>query len=695
MNQYVISQGHCSSLGATIEKGGVNFAVNCPAAAVIELLLFKDVDDTDPTVIQLSSPIYRSVYYWHVFVKGIGAGQVYAWRVREAVGTYKQSKENVEIGKVLVDPYGKRMLFPKNYKRFQGNDEAENLSCAARSVVVDTTEYDWGIECAPKHDLTKTVIYEMHVKGFTAHESSGVDEDIRGTYRGLIEKIPHLVELGVTAVELLPVYQFDKYDALPGKFNYWGYCPMSFFAVHEAYSSDKSIMGPLDEFRDMVKALHRNGIEVILDVVYNHTSEGDANGPCYSFKGFDKRAYYIMNDRGDYYNYSGCGNTLNANNPVVRKLILDSLIFWHEEMHVDGFRFDLASILARDSNGAPLPNAPALLDIDHNVRLADAKIIAEPWDAGGLYQLGNIAGSKWREWNGQFRDDVRSFMRGDAQSIKKFVLRLIGSPDIYNEREIDPQKSINFITCHDGFTLNDLVSYSYKHNIDNGEHGRDGNNANYSANYGVEGDTDDANLLDLRLRQCKNMIALTVLSMGTPMILMGDEILRTQKGNNNAYCQDNELSWMNWNLDERQEEMLQFTKQMIRRRTIRTRIGSNRRLRNYTMLHGALRNTKIQWHGIKPFQADWSDNSHSVGIMIYWGQYSIYAYIFVNAYWEDLTVELPPLPHNAKRQWSMLVDTASKYPEDVVNIFNMPRHCAGDLLKVKARSLVIMVAPAI
>lgn len=694
MNQYVVSQGHCSKLGATIEKGGVNFAVYCPAASVIELLLFKDVDDAQPTVIQLSSPIFRSVYYWHVFVKGVGAGQVYAWRVREAVSTYQVAKDHVEIGKVLVDPYGKRMVFPKDYQRFQGTDDAQNVACAARSVVVDTSTYEWGIECSPKHDLTKTVIYEMHVKGFTAHESSGVAEDIRGTYRGLIEKIPYLVELGITAVELLPVYQFDKYDALPGKFNYWGYCPMSFFAVHEAYSSDKSIMGPLDEFRDMVKALHRNGIEVILDVVYNHTSEGDANGPTYCFKGFDKRDYYIMNDQGDYYNYSGCGNTLNANNPVVRKLILDSLIFWHEEMHVDGFRFDLASILARDSNGTPLLNAPALLDIDHNVQLADAKIIAEPWDAGGLYQLGNIAGSKWREWNGQFRDDIRSFMRGDPQSIKKFVLRLIGSPDIYNEHEIDPQKSINFITCHDGFTLNDLVSYSYKHNLDNGENGRDGNDANYSANYGVEGDTDDDKLLDLRLRQCKNMIALTVLSMGTPMILMGDEILRTQQGNNNAYCQDNELSWMNWNLDERQQDMLQFTKQMIHRRTFRTRISANHRRSKYTMLHGALRNTKIQWHGIKPFQADWSDNSHTIGVMIYWGQYSIYAYIFVNAYWEDLTVELPPLPHNAKRQWSMLVDTADKNPGDVVNVFNMPRHCAGDKLKVRARSLVIMVAPA-
>lgn len=694
-SSYVISQGHCHKLGATIEEDGVNFAVFCPAASVIELLLFKDVDDDNPDVISLSSPIYRSVYYWHVFVKGLGAGQVYAWRVREAVRSYKYNKSNVELGKVLLDPYGKRVLFPKAYKRFQTDNEQENVRTAARSVVIDFSQYDWGIECAPRHALNKTVIYEMHVKGFTAHPSSKVAEDIRGTYRGLIEKIPYLVDLGVTAVELLPVYQYDKFDALPGKENYWGYCPMSFFAPHESYSSDQSIMGPINEFRDMVKALHRNGIEVILDVVYNHTSEGDHNGPCYCFKGLDKNSYYIINDQGQYYNYSGCGNTLNANNPVVRNMILDSLIFWKEVMHVDGFRFDLASILARDSTGMPIPNAPALLDIDHDFRLADAKIIAEPWDAGGLYQLGNIAGSKWREWNGQFRDDVRSFMRGDVNVIKRFVLRLIGSPDIYNEREIDPQKSINFITCHDGFTLNDLVTYSYKHNMDNGENGRDGNDNNYSANYGYEGECDDKALNDLRLRQCKNMLALTVLSMGTPMILMGDEVLRTQNGNNNAYCQDNELSYMNWDFNERQTEMLNFTRQMIKRRTIRMRSSTRKRINNYSMLDRVLRNTKIQWHGTKPFQPDWSDESHSIGVMVYWGQYSIYAYIFVNAYWRDLEVELPPLPRNSKREWHLLVDTSDKYPKDISNIYAMKRYSTGYTYKVQSRSLIVFISPAV
>lgn len=691
---YVVSQGHCRSLGATIENGGVNFAVYCPAASVIELLLFKDVEDENPKVITLSSQIFRSTYYWHVFVNGVGAGQVYAWRVREAIRNYKYASSHVEIGKVLIDPYSKRVVFPKAYQRFQTSNEEENLRTAARSVVIDTSTYNWGMDTAPRHSLNKTVIYEMHVKGFTADPSSKVAPELRGTYRGLIEKIPYLVDLGINCVELLPVYQYDKYDALPGKFNYWGYSPMCFFAPHEAYASDRSIMGPLDEFRDMVKALHRNGIEVILDVVYNHTSEGDANGPCYCYKGFDKRNYYIMNDQGQYSNYSGCGNTLNANNPIVRAMILDSLIFWKEEMHVDGFRFDLASILARDDNGMPIPNAPALLDIDNNVRLADAKIIAEPWDAGGLYQLGNIAGSKWREWNGQFRDDVRSFMRGDTHVIKKFVVRLIGSPDIYNEREIDPQKSINFITCHDGFTLHDLVTYAYKHNDDNGEQGRDGNNNNYSANYGIEGETDDEALNELRLRQCKNMIALTILSMGTPMILMGDEILRTQKGNNNAYCQDNEISYMHWDLTPAQEEMLNFTRQIIKRRTMRYRASTVTHRGSFPMLDRVLRSTKLQWHGVLPFQPDWSDYSHSIGVMAYWGVYSIYAYIFVNAYWQDLEIELPPIPRNSKRQWYALVDTADSYPREVANFFAMPRHDAGEKITVKNRSVVIFISPA-
>ncbi len=693
LQKYVISAGHCRTLGSSIENDGVNFAVWCPAASAIELLLFKSLEDDNPDVITLESQIFKSVYYWHVHVKGIGAGQIYAFRVKEAIRAYKSAQTHVEVGKVLLDPYARRVLFPKDYQRFQRADEKTNLRCCAKSVVIDMHDYDWGLDPAPRHPLNKTVIYEMHVKGFTAHPSSQVAEDLRGTYKGLIEKIPYLVELGVTAVELLPVFQFDEQDALPGKKNYWGYSPMAFFAPHESYSSDKSIMGPINEFRDLVKALHKNGLEVILDVVYNHTSEGDQNGPTYCFKGYDKQNYYIIDKNGNYGNYSGCGNTFNGTKSVVRNLILDSLIFWVEEMHVDGFRFDLASILARDDTGMPIANSPTLLDIDTNFRLADTKIIAEPWDAGGLYQLGYIAGSKWREWNGQFRDDVRSFMRGDTGTIKRFVERILGSPDIYNEREVDPQKSINFITCHDGFTLWDLVCYAYKHNDANGENNRDGSDSNWSANYGIEGETDDESLNKLRLRQAKNMLALTVLSMGTPMILMGDEILRTQKGNNNAYCQDNELSWMNWELNDRQKEMLSFTKAIIKRRTFRSRTDNrNQRTR---MLDSVLRSTKLQWHGVLPFQPDWSDNSHSIGVMVYWGTYSIYAYIFVNAFWQDLDIELPPPPKGIRKCWYPLVDTSKEPPHDaIVSSFNYKRYMAGDKVKVQARSIIMMVSSA-
>ncbi len=685
---HVISTGHCRQLGATVEKDGVNFAVWCPKAIVIELLLFKTVDDDDPEVISLKSGIFKSIYYWHVKVRHIGNGQIYAWRIRRA-SKDQNGFSGVTLNRVLLDPYSRRVLFPDNYQRFQGDDDKMNLRCAAKSVVIDMDNYNWGLDIHPCHPLTRTIIYEMHVRGFTAHPSSGLDDSVRGTYRGLIEKIPYLKKLGITAVELLPVYQFDTQDALPGHANYWGYSPMSFFAVHEHYSSDRSILGPINEFRDMVRALHKNGIEVILDVVYNHTSEGDQNGPCYCYKGFDAPGYYILNEDGTYANYSGCGNTFNGTKPVARNMILDSLVFGKEQMHVDGCRFDLASILARDTHGVPLSDSPTLLDIDANPHLADTKLIAEPWDAGGLYQLGSVAGSKWREWNGRFRDDVRAFMRGDNGVIKQFILRLLGSPDIYDEHEVDPQKSINFITCHDGFTMWDMVTYAEKHNEDNGEHGRDGNNCNYSANYGYEGEIDDPRLNSLRLRQVKNFMVLSLLSMGTPMLMMGDEVLRTQRGNNNAYCQDNEISWLNWNFTPMQQEMLDFTC-----RIIKTKLSGRLRTktRDTEVLNKALRNQKLQWHGVAPFRPDWSDQSHSVGMLVYLGEYGLYAYIFVNAYWDDLTIELPPQPVSVHRSWYKFVDTSKHDLDETVNFTNLTQYHPGEHIQVTSRSVVVFTS---
>ena len=403
-----------------------------------------------------------------------------------------------------------------------------------------------------RRPFAKTVIYEMHVGGFTRNPNSMIDSSKRGTYAGLIEKIPYLVDLGITAVELLPVFQFDEQDCPKGLVNYWGYCPVSFFAPHHGYSSSKEPLHILDEFRDMVKALHKAGIEVILDVVFNHTAEGNHEGPSFCFRGIDNSIYYILEDDKTYYsNYSGTGNTLNANQPIVRRMIIDSLHFWVTEMHVDGFRFDLASILSRDEKGRPIENPPVLWDIESDPVFAGVKLIAEAWDAAGLYQVGSFIGDSWKEWNGRFRDDVRSFMKGDEGTVSKLVTRLVGSPDMYSHKEREPEQSINFVTCHDGFTLNDLVSYNSKHNEANKEENRDGNNDNLSWNCGIEGPTDDAAVEALRNRQVKNFLTLTLLSIGAPMILMGDEVRRTQYGNNNAYCQDNELSWFDWSLIEK------------------------------------------------------------------------------------------------------------------------------------------------
>jgi isoamylase len=446
----------------------------------------------------------------------------------------------------------------------------------------------------------------MHVRGFTRHISSGLAEQTRGTYAGLIEKIPYLQQLGITAVELLPVFQFDAQDCPPGQTNYWGYAPISFFAPHAAYSSRRDALGPIKEFRDLVKALHRAGIEIILDVVFNHTAEGGERGPTLSFRGIDNLTYYMLEDGGSRYaNYSGCGNTLNCNHPIVSRLIVDSLRYWVEEMHVDGFRFDLASILSRDASGQPLPNPPVLWAIESDPALAGTKLLAEAWDAAGLYQVGNFVGDAWKEWNGRFRDDVRDFFRGQPGAVRRIADRMVGSPEIYGHKEREVEQSVNFVTCHDGFTLNDLVSYNEKHNEANGEGNRDGANDNRSWNCGVEGPTDDPVIEKLRNRQVKNYLTTTLLSLGVPMILMGDEVRHSQRGNNNAYCQDNEVSWFDWTLLEKHADLHRFTSLLCARRGLRS--VEYERLR--ISVNAMLRDAKKVWHGIKLNQPDWSDTS--------------------------------------------------------------------------------------
>ncbi len=506
-------------------------------------------------------------------------------------------------------------------------------------------------------------MYEMHVRGFTQHPSSGMSERTKGTYAGLVEKIPYLQQLGVTAVELLPVFQFDPQAVPPGhrRVNYWGYQPMSFFAPHQAYSSRQDATGPVDEFRYMVKALHRAGIEVILDVVFNHTAEGDERGPTQCFRGLDNSTYYtLQGDQARYADFTGCGNTLNANHPIVRRMIVDSLRYWVEQMHVDGFRFDLASILSRDSSGHPMPHPPVLWDIESDPLLAGTKLIAEAWDAAGLYQVGSFIGDTWQEWNGRFRDDVRSFFRGDEGMVPRLADRMLGSPEVYGHKQREAGASVNFVTCHDGFTLHDLVSYNGKHNQANGEDNRDGADDNRSWNCGAEGPTDDPEIERLRNRQVKNMITVTLLSLGVPMLLMGDEVRRTQGGNNNAYCHDDESNWFDWGLVQKHADVLRFVRLLIARRTLRNETDERQRV----SLAQMLRHARTAWHGVTPLAPDWSPHSHSLALGAEMPRDGLELHLITNAFWEALEFELPDCP--GRGPWRRWIDTSLDSPHDIV-----------------------------
>ena len=556
-----------------------------------------------------------------------------------------------------------------------------------KSVVVDSSVYDWEGDQPLRRPIPQTVIYEMHVAGFTRHPSSGVAPEKRGTYAGLVEKIPYLQGLGITAVELLPVYQFDPSTAPAGLVNYWGYQPIAFFAPHTAYSSRQDPLGVLDEFRDMVKALHRAGIEVILDVVYNHTAEAFGEGATLSFRGLANDVYYILDpaDKSHYADYTGCGNTLNAGHAVVRRLICDSLRYWVQEMHVDGFRFDLASVLTRDEHGAPLRNPPVIWDIESDPGLAGIKLIAEAWDAAGLYQVGAFVGDVWKEWNGRFRDDVRSFVKSDNGTVHNLALRLTGSPDIYGSVQREPERSINFVTVHDGFTLNDLVSYDDKHNEANGEANRDGGNDNRSWNCGAEGPTDDPEVEALRNRQVKNCFALLLASTGGPLIQMGDEVRRTQHGNNNAYCQDNEISWFNWELLDKHRDLHRFVKMMI---ASRLHYGEGRS--EADTLPELLKSLNIEFHGVTGGAPDEGVTSHALAFFrtSFSGRERIY--LMMNAYWEPLDFALPAV-EMAEQGWQVWIDTTCQSPDDIHSWDAAPKVTGGSY-RVGPRSVVALVA---
>jgi glycogen operon protein len=686
---HTVTPGRSSPLGATIINGGVNFSVFSRNAAAIELLLFEREDDPRPSrAISLDPATSRSYHYWHTFVPEIQPGQLYGYRARGPFDPANGAR--FDASKVLLDPYGRGVVIPRSYSREAARHPGDNCATAMKSVVVDPSAYDWEGDTPLKRPSSRTIIYEMHVRGFTRHPSSGLKENLRGTYAGLIEKIPYLKQLGVTAVELLPVFQFDPQDCPPGKVNYWGYAPVSFFAPHQAYSSRRDRLGPVDEFRDMVKALHREGLEVILDVVFNHTAEGDHTGPTISLRGLDNSIYYLLEpDQARYANFSGTGNTLNANHPIVRRLIVDSLRYWVETMHMDGFRFDLASILARDPSGQVMPNPPVLWDIESDPVLAGTKLIAEAWDAAGLYQVGNFIGDSWKEWNGRFRDDMRSFFLGEDGSVERLADRFIGSPEIYGHKEREAEQSINFVTCHDGFTLNDLMSYNQKHNQPNCEDNRDGADDNRSWNCGVEGPTDDHAIEKLRDRQIKNLLAVTLLSLGVPMLLMGDEARRSQRGNNNAYCQDNETSWFDWNLVRQHAGLHRFVELLAARRALRKMDTERQRRSLNQLLHSA---TKA-WHGVKLHQPDWSQSSHTLAFSAKVPEDNLSFHLIFNAYWEPLEFELPAEMHAAGHPWRRWIDTSLEAPDDIQDWPSTPV-VTGRTYRAGPRSVVVLIAAA-
>ena len=678
--------GLSAPLGATVGDGGVNFSVFSKNATAVDLLLFDEVDALEPArTVHLTPGANRTYHYWHVLLPDIAPGQIYGYRARGPFAPERGLRFDAD--KVLIDPYGRAVAVPDSYDRRAASIPGGNTAVAMKSVVANPASYDWEGDLPLRRPFAESVIYELHVRGFTRHESSGVPPGKRGTYAGLVEKIPYLKDLGITAVELLPVQQFDPQSA-PNGVNYWGYQPVSFFAPHHGYSSTRDPLGALDEFRDMVKALHRAGIEVILDVVYNHTAEGGADGPTLCYRGLGNDFYYILGqDRSKYADYTGCGNTLNANQPIVRRMIQDSLRYWVTEMHVDGFRFDLASILTRDEDGHPLPNPPVLWDIESDPLLAGTKLIAEAWDAAGLYQVGSFIGDTWQEWNGRFRDDVRRFWKGDYGTVPALALRLLGSPDLYGHEEREAEQSINFVTCHDGFTLNDLVSYNGRHNHANGEDNRDGSNDNISWNCGVEGPASDAEVEALRNRQVKNFLAVLMLSAGTPMLYMGDEARRTQHGNNNAYCLDDESNWFDWGLVERHGDVHRFFKALAMLRERRDVLQLDQPLN----LNQLIAHARLDWHGVKLGHPDWADRSHSLAFTLRTFHSRFLLHVMLNAYWEPLEFEVPPIDDAAAPGWRRCIDTAAAAPADAPSWTHAPHletpHCV-----VQPRSLVLLAA---
>ncbi|MCA9194186.1 MAG: glycogen debranching protein GlgX [Planctomycetales bacterium] len=674
--------------GAVVTDRGVQFVVFSRSATAMRVLLYDRVEDREPAeVIDFDRDTDRWGDVWSVFVPGVGPGQLYHF---QANGPFDPESGHWFDGNArLIDPYAKALAgcFQKS---------TDGIIRPPKCVVVDDY-FDWEGDRHIRRPLSETIIYETHVRGFTKSNTSRTKNS--GTYLGLIEKIPYLKDLGITAVELMPVHEFpilDIHGNQPERPNYWGYDPMAFFAPHRGYACSNAPGAQVNEFKQMVKALHRAGIEVILDVVFNHTCEGNEHGPVLSFKGLENQVYYILNSGGSHYsNYSGCGNTFNGNHPICRELIFHCLRHWVHNYHIDGFRFDLASILSRDRYGNLTPNPPLVEVIAEDPMLADTKIIAEAWDAAGAYQVGSFGDLRWAEWNGRYRDDARRFWRGDGDMLGPLATRLAGSSDLYEHAGRAPYCSINFITSHDGFTLNDLVSFKEKHNEANGEGNRDGDNHNCSDNYGVEGPTRRKPIERLRLRQIKNMMATLLLSQGVPMIVMGDEVRRTQKGNNNAYCQDNEISWFNWTLVKRNQELLNFVRGLI---AVRKTIPTLRRTRFLTGRAFDARGVPdVNWFSHFGLPYNWeqpsaglicwlpspalSDDPEGVGRDLL---------LLFNGTPDSMTFVLPEQIRGLR--WSTLINTSVEGEGDIYPDFDGPAAPANRRVELVYRSLQAFVA---
>jgi len=679
---------HPLPYGALLHDDGVQFVVFSRSATAMRVLLYRDAGDREPSrVIHFSPETDRWGDIWSVFVPDLRPGALYHY---QADGPHDPAHgQRFDPTARLIDPYTKALA-----GKFLPCDDG--VIRPPKCVVVDD-KFDWQGDRHLRRNLAESIIYEMHVRGFTQSPTSKVEHP--GTYLGVIEKIPYLKSLGVTAVELMPVHEFPTNSCLGEEEplgNYWGYDSLAFFSPHRGYAAGTQPGCQVREFKEMVRALHQAGIEVILDVVFNHTAEGNELGPTFSFKGLENRVYYMLDNGGaTYKNYSGCGNTVNGNHPIVREMIFLCLRHWVHNYHVDGFRFDLASILSRDRTGELVPNPPLVELIAEDPLLADTKVIAEAWDAAGAYQVGSFAKLRWAEWNGRYRDDVRRFWRGDPEMRGPMATRLAGSSDLYEAGGRHPYHSINFITSHDGFTLNDLVSYEKKHNDANGEYNFDGENNNYSCNWGVEGPTNREPIESIRLKQIKNYLASLMLSQGVPMMLFGDECRRTQRGNNNAYCQDNEITWFDWRLVKENDDLVRFAKALIE---FRRREPTVRRTR---FLSGAPRRAgllpDVSWYDPEGRPIDWTKDDHSLCCIMggvpageNGDRVGHHVALLLNA---GLKPRRFTLPREVRRlRWRRFLNTAAPTPGDIFPDHDGPPPPADGILTLADRSMVCYVA---